>query len=90
MDGDIPVVCNDVVEVLKPFVTVCAWCGEILGRRWTTNGGVSHGICDDCRVQVMKDWEGKGGKADEVSAMSGKDCNEVSLNQRGPSPKGRE
>ena len=73
MDGDIFVVCHDVVEApLKPFVTVCAWCKRELGRRWTTNGGVSHGICDDCRAQVMKDREGKeGGDNDEVSA-SGK------------------
>ena len=62
---------DDVIEVLKPFVTVCAWCGEILGRRWTTNGGVSHGICDECRTKLMKDREG--GETDvQLSAISGK------------------
>jgi len=55
------------------MITVCAWCRKELGRRWTTNGGVSHGICDGCRAKLLKDREG--GKADEVSAMSGKNCN---------------
>ena len=65
---------NDVVEVLKQMISVCAWCGGILGRRWTTNGGVSHGICNECRAKLMKDREG--GKADvQLSAQSGIDCN---------------
>ena len=66
-------VCNDIIEPpLKLMVSVCAWCHKELGRRWTTNGGVSHGICDGCRAQIMKDREGKeGGDNDEVSA-SGK------------------
>ena len=37
---------------LKLFVTICAWCGKELGRRWTVNGGVSDGICADCEVRV--------------------------------------
>lgn len=84
MDGDISVVCNDVVEApLKQMISVCAWCKRELGRRWTTHGGISHGICDECRAKLMKDREG--GKADvQLSAMSGKICDEVSLNQRGP------
>ena len=83
MDGDIFMVCNDVVEApQKQMIIICAWCRKELGRRWTTNGGVSHGICDECRAKLMKDREGKigmplpkaeGGKADvQLSAMSGK------------------
>ena len=75
MDGDLFMVCHDVIEPpLKLMVSVCAWCGKELGRRWTTNGGMSHGICDDCRALIMKDREGKeGGEADvQLSARLGK------------------
>ena len=74
MDGDLLMVRNDIVEApLKLMVSVCAWCHKELGRRWTTNGGVSHGICDDCRALIMKDREGKegGGNGVQMSA-SGK------------------
>jgi len=50
-------------DTLKQMITVCAWCRKELGRRWTTNGGVSHGICDECRSKLMKDREGKQIKA---------------------------
>jgi len=66
-------VCDD---TLKQMITVCAWCHKELGRRWTTNGGTSHGICDECRAKLLKDREG--GKADvQLSAPSGIDCNEM-------------
>ena len=83
MDGDISVVRDNVVEVLKQMISVCGWCRKELGRRWTTNGGVSHGICDECRDKLMKDREG--GKADvQLSVPSGIDCNVLNVNQRGP------
>ena len=82
---------NDVVAPLKQMISVCAWCGEILGRRWTTKGGVSHGICDECRAKLMKDREGEGGKADvQLNAQAGIDCNVLGTNQRGPRHYGAE
>ena len=72
-------VCNDAGEApQKQMIIICAWCRKELGRRWTTNGGVSHGICDECRAKLMKDREG--GKSDvQLSAPSGIDCNVLNV-----------
>jgi len=41
---------------LKPFTTICAWCNKVLSRRWTVNGGVSDGICADCKARVLSEY----------------------------------
>jgi len=41
---------------LKPFITICAWCGKELSRRWTVNGGISDGICAECKARVLSEF----------------------------------
>jgi hypothetical protein len=38
---------------------VCAWCGLLMREVQSAahNGRLSHGICEACRVALMKDWE---------------------------------
>lgn len=41
------------------FITVCAWCGKIMGEKsvWRDDPDapdeVSHGICKDCERKIM-------------------------------------
>jgi hypothetical protein len=35
--------------------TICAWCGATINYRWTYHGGVSHGICPECKKKVMRE-----------------------------------
>ena len=36
---------------------VCTWCGKVLG---TTKGTrTSHGICPECKAQIMKEYKKK-------------------------------
>jgi hypothetical protein len=39
----------------KLMITQCAWCGCTINHRWTYTGGVSHGICPECKKKVMRE-----------------------------------
>lgn len=34
---------------------VCAWCGKTLGTKETTDGAVTHGMCDGCQAKMLDD-----------------------------------
>ena len=36
---------------------ICAWCEKVIRDGEVVDGQVSHGICDDCRHQVEKEFE---------------------------------
>ena len=40
----------------KLQLTVCAWCGATIGHRWTFAGGESHGICEECKEKVLREY----------------------------------
>lgn len=35
----------------------CAWCGKVLGVKWSRKWGVTHGICGPCIEEDMKVYE---------------------------------
>lgn len=38
--------------------TVCAWCNKVMNEGPKgVNGEISHGICLECKEQVMKDMK---------------------------------
>lgn len=38
------------------MISVCAWCGKILGYRGE-EPGVTHGICPECRERIEREYK---------------------------------
>ena len=33
--------------------TICAWCGKLIKKGKLVDGKASHGICDECKQEVL-------------------------------------
>jgi hypothetical protein len=49
----------DAVNSLGYLQVKCAWCGDDLGLKecLPSQSGVSHGVCQDCRVGVIQEFQ---------------------------------